>query len=69
MLAQEIAPRIRSLLGNSVTQVGSDDIGELAQDGIALAARLATSCPSPRPEGQLWDRQLLCRQTPAAGPA
>src|SRR5258707_1394113 len=33
MLVQQIAPRIRSLLSNSVAQVGSDDIGELAQDG------------------------------------
>ena len=43
MLIQEIAPRIRSLLSNSVAQVGSDDIGELAQDGIAMAATLLTS--------------------------
>jgi len=43
MLVQEIAPRIRSLLSNSVAQVGSDDIGELAQDGTALAATLLTS--------------------------
>src|SRR5258708_35229456 len=43
MLVQQIAPRIRSLLSNSVAQVGSDDIGELAQDGIAMAAALLTS--------------------------
>jgi hypothetical protein len=43
MLVQEIAPRIRSLLGNSVAQVGSDDTGELVQDGIAQAATLLTS--------------------------
>ena len=43
MLVQQIAPRIRSLLGNSAAQVGSDDIGELTQDGIAIAATLLTS--------------------------
>ena len=43
MLVQQIAPRIRSLLSNSVAQVGSEDIGELAQDGIALAATLLSS--------------------------
>lgn len=43
MLVQQIAPRIRSLLGNSVAQVGSEDIAELAQDGIAMAATLLTS--------------------------
>ena len=48
MLVREIAPRIRSLLSNSVTQVGSDDIGELAQDGIALAATLLISAQARR---------------------
>ncbi|MGH7973392.1 MAG: hypothetical protein ACREIC_32140 [Limisphaerales bacterium] len=43
MLVEQIAPRIRSLLGNSVAQVGSEDIDELAQDGIAVAATLLTS--------------------------
>ncbi len=43
MLVQQIAPRIRSLLSNSVAQVGSDDIGELTQEGIALAATLLSS--------------------------
>jgi len=43
MLVQQIAPRIRSLLSNSVAQVGSDDIGELAQDATALAATLLSS--------------------------
>src|SRR5258708_31370339 len=43
MLVQQIAPRIRSLLSNSAAQVGSDDIGELAQEGIALAATLLSS--------------------------
>lgn len=42
MLVQQIAPRIRSLLGNAA-QVGSEDIGELAQDGVAIAATLLTS--------------------------
>lgn len=42
MLVRQIAPRIRSLLSNSA-QVGSDDLGELAQDGIAQAATLLTS--------------------------
>src|SRR6266404_6037252 len=43
MLVQQIAPRIRSLLSNSVAQVGSDDIDELTQEGIALAATLLSS--------------------------
>src|SRR6266481_407582 len=48
MLVQQIAPRIRSLLSNSVGQVGCDDIGELAQDGIALAATLLISAQARR---------------------
>ena len=43
MLVQQIAPRIRSLLSNSMAQVGSDDIDELTQEGIALAATLLSS--------------------------
>jgi hypothetical protein len=43
MLVQQIAPRIRSLLSNSVAQIGSEDMGELTQDGIAQAATLLSS--------------------------
>jgi hypothetical protein len=43
LLVQEIAPRIRSSVSNYVPQVGADDIGELVQDGIAMAARLLAS--------------------------
>ena len=43
MLVQEIAPRIRGSLTNSVPQVGADDIGELVQDGIATAGALLDS--------------------------
>jgi hypothetical protein len=43
MLVQEIAPRIRGSLTNSVPQVGADDIGELVQDGIATAAAMLAS--------------------------
>ena len=43
MLVQEIAPRIRSSLANSVPQVGADDTAELTQDGIALAVALLSS--------------------------
>ncbi len=43
LLVQEIAPRIRSSLSHSISQVGSDDIGELVQDAIATAAKLLHS--------------------------
>ena len=43
LLVQEIAPRIRNSIANSVPQVGSEDIAELTQDGIAIAARLLSS--------------------------
>jgi len=43
LLVQEIAPRIRSSVSNYVPQVGADDIRELVQDGIAIAATLLAS--------------------------
>jgi hypothetical protein len=43
LLIQEVAPRIRNSVANSVPQVGTDDIGELVQDGIAIAAALLSS--------------------------
>jgi hypothetical protein len=43
MLVHDIAPRIRRSVANSVSQVGADDIGELEQDGIAIAAALLAS--------------------------
>src|SRR5260370_18826001 len=43
LLVQEIAPRIRSSLSHCVSQVGSDDLGELVQDTIATAAQLLHS--------------------------
>ena len=43
LLVQEIAPRIRNSLASSVPQVGADDIAELVQDGIAIAAALLVS--------------------------
>jgi hypothetical protein len=43
LLVREIAPRIRSSLTGSVSQVGADDIGELVQNGIAVAAGLLVS--------------------------
>jgi hypothetical protein len=43
LLVQEIAPRIRSSVGHSVPQVGADDLGELVQDGIVIAASLLAS--------------------------
>ena len=43
LLIQEVAPRIRNSVANSVLQVGTDDIGELVQDGIAIAAALLSS--------------------------
>ncbi|HWV99963.1 MAG TPA: hypothetical protein VNZ64_09750 [Candidatus Acidoferrum sp.] len=43
MLVEEIAPRIRRSVANSVPQVGADDVGELEAEGIALAAALLAS--------------------------
>ena len=43
LLVQEIAPRIRSSLRHSVSPVGPDDLGELVQDTIAIAAQLLHS--------------------------
>jgi hypothetical protein len=43
LLVQEIAPRIRNSLASSAAQVGADDMGELEQDGIAIAATLLAS--------------------------
>ena len=43
LLVEEIAPRIRGAVSNSVPQVGADDIGELTQDGIAIAVSLLAS--------------------------
>src|SRR5260370_23716141 len=43
LLVQEIAPRIRSSLSHCASQVGPDDLGELVQDTIAIAAQLLQS--------------------------
>ena len=43
LLVQEIAPRIRNSLANSMAQVGAEDRDELCQDGIAIAASLLAS--------------------------
>jgi len=43
VLVQEIIPRIRSSVSNSVPFVGAEDHGELVQDGIAIAATLLIS--------------------------
>jgi len=43
LLIQEIAPRIRSSLSHCVSPVGPDDLGELVQDTIAIAAQLLHS--------------------------
>jgi hypothetical protein len=43
MLVHDIAPRIRRSVANAAPQVGADDIRELAQDGIAIAAALLAS--------------------------
>jgi hypothetical protein len=43
LLVQEIIPRIRNSVSNSVPFVGADDHGELVQDGLTLAATLLTS--------------------------
>src|ERR1017187_8753887 len=42
LLVQEIAPRIRGSLSNAA-QIGADDLGEMAQDGIAIAVSLLAS--------------------------
>jgi len=46
LLVQEIAPRIRSAIANSASQVGPDDIDELVQDALAIAARMLLSAQS-----------------------
>jgi hypothetical protein len=43
LLVEEVAPRIRSAVSNSVPQVGADDIDELTQDGVAIAVSLLAS--------------------------
>ena len=43
MLLQEVAPRIRVLVPHLVPQVGCDDVEELIQDTIALAAAALVS--------------------------
>jgi len=43
LLIEEIAPRIRGAVSNSVPQVGADDLDELTQDGIAIAVSLLSS--------------------------
>ena len=40
MLVHEIAPRLSSMLPHSVTPFGTEDLDELRQDAIALAAKL-----------------------------
>ena len=42
MLVHEIAPRLASMLPHSVTPFGTEDLDELRQDAIALAAKLLT---------------------------
>jgi len=43
LLVQEIAPRIRTSIASSVSQVGLDDADELVQDAIVMAAALLIS--------------------------
>jgi hypothetical protein len=43
LLLQEIAPRLRNSIAHCVPRVGSDDIAELTQDSIAIAASLLSS--------------------------
>jgi DNA-directed RNA polymerase specialized sigma24 family protein len=43
LLVEEIVPRIRGSVSNAVPQVGADDVAELVQDGIAIAATLLVS--------------------------
>ncbi len=47
LLVQHIAPRLRSSLSKA-PQVGADDLGELTQDGLALAAALLASAEARR---------------------
>src|SRR5580700_11378109 len=43
LLLQEIAPRLRNSMAHCVPRVGSEDIAELTQDSIAIAAGLLSS--------------------------
>ena len=42
LLVEEIAPGIRGSLSNAA-QVGADDLGEMAQDRVAIAVSLLAS--------------------------
>ena len=42
LLVKEIAPRLATLLPHSVTPFGTEDLDELRQDAMALAAKLLT---------------------------
>lgn len=44
MLVNEIGPRLASLVPHSVVPIGTEDLEELYQDGIAIAAKLLTRC-------------------------
>lgn len=44
MLINEIGPRLASLIPHSVVPVGAEDVEELCQDGMAMAAKLLTRC-------------------------
>ena len=43
LLVQEIVPRIEAVIPRSVKQVGSEDVQEVTQDAIAMAARMLHS--------------------------
>src|SRR3954451_7924138 len=43
MLVQEIAPRIRSALPHTVPRIGAEDVEELVQDALAMAAQILVS--------------------------
>src|SRR6266567_1916937 len=43
ILVKQIAPRIRSALPNAVPRVGAEDVAELVQDALAMAARILAS--------------------------
>ncbi len=43
LLLKEVQPRLKSGIAQSIPQIGTDDPGELLQDGIVIALQILTS--------------------------
>ena len=47
LLVDEIVPRIAAVVARSVKLVGCEDVEEVTQDAIAMAAKMRVITPSP----------------------